>query len=129
MLPSNFLNKPIIDVIISSNFCVSPRPVSRQPGFVIFADPTAFSGRNLFSQERFSRFEGDFLFFDEPTGLIVSCKDFPAQNILVFRLFAEHQADGCSRFVPEKHPDLERVAGQGALPHPVLKTANDIVAA
>lgn len=67
---------------------------SRQPGFVIFAGPTAFPGRNLFSQKRFSRFEGDFLFFDEPTGLIVPCKDFPAQNILTCRLFAEHQADG-----------------------------------
>lgn len=71
-----------------------------------------FSHKSDFPDSR-----GNFLFFDEPTGLIVPCKDFPVQNILIFRLFAEHQADGCPRFVPET-PEFRRGSRARCTPAP-----------
>lgn len=73
------------------------------PGFPTFPGSQASSFlpiQLLFRDEIYSHksdfpdSRGIFNFFDEPKGLIVPCKDFPAQNILTCRLFAEHQADG-----------------------------------
>ena len=50
--------------------------------------------------------------------LLLYRKDFPAQNILTFRLFAEHQADGCPPIRVGKTPRFRKGSRARCTPAP-----------